>query len=99
MSGNKLSKDAGSNFTQALDAASRLPGVRIDRVAYLRSALKRYCTQEQIERAIAESPAAAGIPLKVITEAANNSITFPSPSRRAKSPASRRWLEFLAASP
>jgi hypothetical protein len=76
MSGNKLSKDAGSNFTQALDAASRLPGVRIDRVAYLRSALKRYCTQEQIERAIAESPAAAGIPLKVITEAANNSITF-----------------------
>lgn len=66
----------GSTFTQVLDAAAKLPGVRIDRAAYLRTALKRFCTEEQIRRAVADSPAAAGIPLKVITEAANTSIAY-----------------------
>ena len=66
----------GSNFTQVLDAAAKLPGVRISRAAYLRTALKRHCTEEQIKRAIAESPAAAGIPLKVIAEIANTSIAY-----------------------
>lgn len=66
----------GSNFTQVLDAAAKLPGVRINRAAYLRTALKRHCTEGQIKRAIAESPAAAGIPLKVITEVANTSIAY-----------------------
>ncbi|MCX2748977.1 hypothetical protein OOZ51_14305 [Arthrobacter sp. MI7-26] len=61
----------GSNFTQALAAAAKLPGVRISRAAYLRTALKRHCTEEQIERAIAGSPA-----LKVIAEAANTSIAY-----------------------
>lgn len=59
-----------------LDAAARLPGVRIDRAAYLRKALQRHCTDEQIEHAIAESPALAGIPPKVIRELANTSIKF-----------------------
>ncbi len=68
--------NAGSSFTQVLDAAAKLPGVRISRTAYLRTALKRHCTEEQISRAIAESPAAAGIPLKVITEIANTSIAY-----------------------
>lgn len=66
----------GSNFIQVLDAAAKLPGVRINRAAYLRTALKRHCTEEQINRAIADSPAAAGIPLKVIAEIANTSITY-----------------------
>ena len=66
----------GSNFTQVLDAAAKLPGVRINRAAYLRTALKRHCTEEQIKRAIADSPAAAGIPLKVIAEIANTSIAY-----------------------
>ncbi|NMR32372.1 hypothetical protein [Crystallibacter degradans] len=69
-------ENPGSNFTQVLDAAAKLPGVRISRTAYLRTALKRYCTEEQIERAIADSPAVAGISLKVITEAANTSIAY-----------------------
>lgn len=50
--------------------------MRIDRAAYLRSSLQRYCTDEQLERAVAESPAAAGIPLAVIREVANTSIKF-----------------------
>lgn len=72
----KQIEGSGSKFSQVLDAAAKLPGVRINRAAYLRKALQRHCTQEQIERAIAESPAAAGIPQEVIREAANTSITF-----------------------
>ncbi|MFF2031115.1 hypothetical protein [Arthrobacter sp. NPDC058192] len=69
-------ENAGSNFTQVLDAAAKLPGVRINRATYLRTALKRHCTEEQIARAIADSPAAAGIPLKVIADVANTSIAY-----------------------
>ena len=66
----------GSKFSQVLESAARLPGVRINRAAYLRAALKRHCTEEQIERAIAGSPAAAGIPLQIITQVANTSIGY-----------------------
>ncbi|TFD86958.1 hypothetical protein E3T61_13875 [Cryobacterium lactosi] len=76
MAENKEIENAGSKFTQLLDAAARLPGVRINRASYLRAALKRHCSEEQIERAIAESPAAAGIPFGVITSAANDSIGY-----------------------
>src|SRR5215210_2977861 len=69
-------ENPGSNFTQVLDAAAKLPGVRINRATYLRTALKRYCTEEQIKRAIADTPAAAGIPFRVIMEVANTSITY-----------------------
>lgn len=68
--------NTGSNFIQVLDAAAKLPGVRIDRDSYLRSALKRHCTETQIEQAIARTPAAAGIPLKVISEIASTSIAY-----------------------
>ncbi len=67
---------AGSKFTQVLDAAAKLPGVRINRASYLRVALKRHCTEEQIAQAIAESPAAAGIPLEIIKEVADTSIAY-----------------------
>ncbi|WP_218714078.1 hypothetical protein [Arthrobacter sp. BF1] len=50
--------------------------MRITSAAYLRTALKRHCTEDQIERAIASSPAAAGIPLKVIIEVANTSVAY-----------------------
>lgn len=65
-----------SKFSQVLDAAAKLPGVRINRAAYLRGALKRHCDEEQIERAIAESPAAARISSEVIKEVANTSISY-----------------------
>lgn len=68
--------EPGSKFTQTLEASAQLPGARIDRAAYLRGALKRYCTDEQIERAIATSPAAAGISSDVITQVAKTSIKF-----------------------
>ncbi|GHG41683.1 hypothetical protein GCM10012320_04280 [Sinomonas cellulolyticus] len=76
MADPKAIENPGSKFTQVLDASAKLPGVRINRAAYLRAALKRYCPAEQIERAIAYSPAGAGVPLEVITEIANTSIAF-----------------------
>lgn len=69
-------ENPGTKFTQVLDAAAKLPGVRINRAAYLRAALKRYCTAEEIEAAITATPAIAGIPLSVITQAANTSIKY-----------------------
>jgi hypothetical protein len=69
-------QDPGSGFTQTLNAAAKLPGVRIDRDAYLRAALKRHCTEEQIELAVASNPAAAGIPVAVIRAVANDSINY-----------------------
>ena len=73
---NKESESAGSAFTRVLETAAKLPGVRIDRSNYLRTALKKYCTPEQLEKAIAQSPAAAGVPLPVIKELANTSIKY-----------------------
>lgn len=76
MVGGESMERAASAFSTTLDAAAKLPGVRIDRAAYLRSALKRHCTKEQIERAIAESPASAGVEPSIITEVANTSIKY-----------------------
>lgn len=76
MAANQQIEQSGSRFSQVLDAAAKLPGVRIDRAAYLRKALQRHCTEDQIERAIADSPAGAAIPQRVIREVANISINF-----------------------
>lgn len=69
-------ESSATKFSQVLDAAAKLPGVRIDRASYLRTALKRYCTDEEIERAVTDSPAAAGISAEVIKEVANTSISY-----------------------
>ena len=76
MTGSKEVELSVTNFTQVLDASARLPGVRIDRAAYLRAALKRHCSSEQIEQAIAQTPAAAGISLSVIETVATTSIRY-----------------------
>lgn len=69
-------ENPGTKFTQVLDAAAKLPGVRINREQYLRSALKRHCSEAQIDAAVSTSPAVAGIPMNIITEAANTSIKY-----------------------
>lgn len=63
-------------FNGVLGSAARVPLVRIDRDAYLRAALARRCSDEQIRRALEESPAAAGIPLEVLNKAAADSIKY-----------------------
>jgi hypothetical protein len=59
---------------KAITVAARLPGVRIDRDAYLRSTLRRHCTEEQLQQAIQESPASAGVPPELIERAARAAI-------------------------
>ncbi|WGD39502.1 hypothetical protein [Streptomyces cathayae] len=65
-----------SRFSAVLLAAAKLPGVRINREAYLRSALARHCSEDDIRKAVEESPAAAGIPVEVLDKVANDSIRF-----------------------
>ncbi|MFI1694842.1 hypothetical protein ACH419_02560 [Streptomyces bobili] len=65
-----------SRFSAVLLAAAKLPGVRINRETYLRSALARHCSEDDIRRAIEETPAAAGISVEVLDKLANDSIRF-----------------------
>lgn len=74
MSSSKTVSQKGPSFEAVLAAAAKLPGVRINRASYLRKALSRHCSVEQVELAIAETPAFAGIPLDVLSNAANDSI-------------------------
>jgi hypothetical protein len=61
-------------FSKAVAIAATLPTVRIDRDAYLRSALRRHCTPDQVQSAIQGTPAAAGVPAIVIENAARAAI-------------------------
>lgn len=65
-----------SRFSAVLVGAAKLPGVRINREAYLRSALARHCSEDDIRRAIEETPAAVGITVEVLDKVANDSIRF-----------------------
>ncbi|WP_345313472.1 hypothetical protein [Gordonia alkaliphila] len=65
-----------TKFEQTLQASTQLPGVRIDRNAFLKAELQRFCTPEQIACAIASTPAEAGIPLSVIDEVAKSVINY-----------------------
>ncbi|WAM20018.1 MULTISPECIES: membrane protein [unclassified Rhodococcus (in: high G+C Gram-positive bacteria)] len=65
-----------TKFEQTLRASAQMPGVRIDRKAFLRSELKRFCSDDQIGRAIATTPAEAGVPLSVIDQIANSVINY-----------------------
>ncbi|WP_375388486.1 hypothetical protein [uncultured Amnibacterium sp.] len=76
MSTPKTLENSESRFAAVLGHAARLPGVRIHRDAYLRKALKPHCSAEQIANAVADSPAAAGISLKVLDKAAEASIAL-----------------------
>ncbi|TXS52723.1 hypothetical protein [Streptomyces sp. t39] len=76
MKQGKEVENAESRFFTLLLAAAKLPGVRIDREAYLRSALARRCSEEQIRQAIEETPAAAGIPVDLLDKVAGESIRY-----------------------
>lgn len=72
----KVSENGESRFSTLLVGAVRLPGVRINREAYLRTALARHCSEDELRRAIEETPAAAGIPLVVLDRVASESIRY-----------------------
>ncbi|MFJ4436875.1 hypothetical protein [Streptomyces sp. NPDC088923] len=76
MTVTELTENPESRFGAVLMAAARLPGVHIDRAAYLRTALSRSCSEEQIRIAIDETPAAAGIPDDVLEKAAKAAVGY-----------------------
>ncbi|MBT1091690.1 hypothetical protein [Streptomyces sp. Tu102] len=76
MNQGKASENPESRFSAVLVGSAKLPGVRIHREAYLRRALARYCSEDEIRKAIAETPAAAGISIDVLDRAANDSIRY-----------------------
>lgn len=65
-----------SRFFAVLLAAAKLPGVRIHREAYLRSALARHCSEDEIRRAVEKTPAAAGITVELLDKVAKDSIRY-----------------------
>ncbi|BAJ26942.1 MULTISPECIES: hypothetical protein [Kitasatospora] len=76
MADGKTIENPELRFSAVLVYAANLPGVRIEREAYLRRTLGRVCSEEQVRRAVEESPAAAGIPPEVLEKAANESIRY-----------------------
>lgn len=78
MTKSEVAGNSESRYSEALASAARFPGVHINRAAYLRQALSRYCSDEQIRRAIDESPAAAGVTLSILDKTASDSIRFES---------------------
>lgn len=58
-------------WRRILKAAFALPGVKIDRAAYLRRQLSNYCSDEQVEKAIEVGPKDAGLPEDLIDRLAN----------------------------
>ncbi len=72
--------------------------MRINRAAYLKGALTRHCSEDEIRHAIEETPAAAGIPLEVLDRAANESIRYETAKASALSAAAGiPGLVFMAA--
>ncbi|MFJ5229094.1 hypothetical protein ACIQBJ_04250 [Kitasatospora sp. NPDC088391] len=87
MAESKVIENPELRFSAVLMYAASLPGVRVDREAYLRKALARQCSEEQIRRAIEDTPSAAGIPLAVLDKAANDSIAYETSKASALSAA------------
>lgn len=63
-------------FEDTLAAATKMPGVRIDRTSFLRSSLKKHCDEATIEKAVEQTPAEADIPLSTVKAIANESINY-----------------------
>lgn len=70
-----MAKDIIS-FDTLLETANKIPGSHIDREDFLRSELKLYCTPEELEIAVKECPAKAGIKKKIINPIAKSCIAY-----------------------
>lgn len=73
---SEVANSPETRFSRALAVAAKLPGVRIDRESYLRNALRRECSEDEISRAIIDTPAAAGISADILQRAARSSVKW-----------------------
>lgn len=65
-----------NTFELALKIASTLPMVHIDRETFLHKELIKYYPKEQVEIAIQNNPAYAGLPVSIINKIAKNCINY-----------------------
>ena len=72
----EIGKQPAQVFEDVLATAANMPGVRIDREAFLRRSLRKYCDYATLKRAVEQNPAAANIPPKTIKRIANESINY-----------------------
>lgn len=62
------------SFTSVIETAAKLPLVHIDREEFLTQNLGKLCTQEQMQKAIAQGTLHAGIPIATLDNLANDVI-------------------------
>ncbi len=63
--------DQQLSLTSVVESAAKLPLVRINRTEFLTQNLRRLCTPEQLQKAIAEGTLQAGIPVATLDSLAN----------------------------
>lgn len=68
--------DDNNTFELALATASSLPMVHIDRKKFLFKELIKFCPKEQVDIAIQNNPAYAGIEISTIDKIANSCINY-----------------------
>lgn len=68
--------DSHPVLRRLLHAMAAIPGMQVDRDAFLRKQLNRYCTQNDIgiDNAIDETPMAAGVPIEALDQMADSII-------------------------
>lgn len=66
----------GNTFELVLKTAASLPAVRIDRDKFLARELRKFCAEEQVELAITNNPACAGISVEKINRIAKGCINY-----------------------
>ena len=70
-------KDSGATaWNRIVGASLAMPGAKVDRESFLRSQLMGYCEEEQIAKAIKDSPANAGISPELIDKLADACIKW-----------------------
>lgn len=76
---SEAEQDEAEQFAlKIVKAAASLKMIRIDRGKFLRTELKKHCPDADIDLAVAESPASAGIPPEVLDAIAVEAIDFES---------------------
>lgn len=74
--GTLAHKDPVEVIESLIRQAVRIPGVAIDRDSWLRKELALYCPPDVVERAVSESPHAAGVSREIVERLAAKAIRF-----------------------
>lgn len=76
MMSERVNKQESNTFQEILNAAVRVPGVRINRNEFLRKSLSKHFQQDVVNTAIQFNPAKAGISTKELNKIAKSCINY-----------------------